>query len=480
MMLLIRKELWLASDVIAGACVLLVASFPLASLGILMMDVKPFPWASVVGGGCVLNQYTMVLTGALIGAVAFAREREEGNVQYLAYLPVSRSVQFASKVTGGFFLWGGLWSVNLAVLAFFTLMVGADLDSLLPFLPRMAGTAVFSFAAWGCASLAACYLASVTASAFGGLVAVAIAAALRIVLVQTVSDLAFFSPAFLLLLAVMGITVFGLSASAFCLEPRGIRRIMHGATTYSSDDMRKLNVASRGATATLFLKDVRLLAGPLTVGAVLLCLPYAAAVGSGLLVGNTAHALRTASLAAMPLGWIVLPLWSASSLAQEWTTSSHQFLAYLPVSTKRNVFAKFAVSAAPSAVVISTCLLSFLLAHLWITGVSPMELATAWDSFNESGYIPGAVAYAGALPVTFAVAWYFAARLRRKIVAIVLGVVSGPVAMATWAITAMPEGIIAERLLPFQAVGVHGTTLAMGCMLLVALGTRRILHTDSA
>ena len=77
------------------------------------------------------------------------------------------------------------------------------------------------------------------------------------------------------------------------------------------------------------------------------------------------------------------------------------------------------------------------------------------------------------MPVTFAMGWYFAARLKRVIVAIILGIVSGPVAMATWAISSMPDGYIAEHFLPLEAIGIHSALLTTISILLIVLGFNR-------
>ena len=143
------KEVRLASDLIAGALVLFCASFPLAFAGVAMQGVRPFPWISALAGGCVLNQYTMVLTGALLGAIAFSREREDGNAGFLAMLPVSLHRQYTAKLLAALTVWGLLWELNAAIFIAVTWSTGHGLSPLVPFLPRILGVVALSLAALG-------------------------------------------------------------------------------------------------------------------------------------------------------------------------------------------------------------------------------------------------------------------------------------------------------------------------------------------
>lgn len=469
---LLRKEARLLSDVVFGSCVLLAASFPLAFAGVAMQGVRPFPWISALAGGCILNQYTMVLTGALLGAAAFAREREEGNVHFLAMLPLTHARHYASKAMVALSLWFVLWVINALALIAITLAASQGPGLLAPFLIRMFSVVILSFAALGFASLAGSRIDSVTGAAFASGAGVLAVAVLRS-LWTTTTGAPFFSLSFLVGLGLLGAA--GIAGAAY-----GFNRT-EAARRYTRSGSARVGLicgrrSARGPASALLWKDARLMRLSTGMGLLVFILPLAAAGGNALIAGNAAPGFRTASLLSIALGWIILPLWSAGALASEWASSSHQFLAYLPVSARRIVLAKLAVAIAPALLVLWTGAAVFFIAQSNIIGEPAIRWAMSWDEFNTSHFLGGAIAYTGALPVTFAVAWYFAARLRRKIVAIVLGVVSGPLAMAAWAVTSAPEGFVVENLLPLQAAVIHGIALAGFSGLLVVLGARHVVR----
>jgi hypothetical protein len=228
--------------------------------------------------------------------------------------------------------------------------------------------------------------------------------------------------------------------------------------------------------AALFWKDARLMGPVLLLGLFLVALPYVAAVGNAFLTGNGAVGFRVASLAAMAIGWCVLPLWSASGAAIEWSTSTFQFLAYLPISGKRVLVTKILVALIPSVFLIAGCALSFIWAHARIAEDFTRQVTGSWDDFTGDGFLSGAVAYISALPVTFAVGWFFAGMFQRRILAMTLGMVSGPVAMATWALTSMPGGYIQDHASPIQAAGIHAMAMLAISALLVTMGTAKLAH----
>lgn len=477
---LLRKEARLASDVMLGGCVLLAASFPLALAGVAMQGVTPFPWLAAFGGACVLNQYTMVLTGALLGAVAFAREREDGNVHFLASLPLAPRRHYAAKVAATLMLWVLLWALNAAILAGFIRATGHGLGPLLPFVPRMLGVLALSFAALGFASFAGNHFASVTGAAFAGAAGLLLAAVLRSFWMSANQGGAFFDTPFLTLLGVLGAAGLGGAAHSFRPAGKTLSRGAAGELRTPAGVFLTARPGFRSGAAALLWKDARLLRAPVALGLLLCFLPFAAAGGNALIAGSAAEGFRTASLLAIALGWIALPLWSGSSLAGEWAANTQPFLSCLPVSARRVLAAKFAVAAVPGALVFAVCAAVFLLAETRIAGEPALRANMTWDEYNTSHFLGGAFAYACALPVTFAVAWYFAARLRRKIVSIVLGVVSGPLAMAAWAVTSAPEGYIVGHLPPVASAGLHAAVLAALSVSLVVLGARHVAKSGLA
>ena len=148
----------------------------------------------------------------------------------------------------------------------------------------------------------------------------------------------------------------------------------------------------------------------------------------------------------------------------------------LPLSARQCVLSKLVVVSLPTVVVIVGAAALFLIAQSSVLGEPPLQWTISWDEFNSSHYLAGAVAYACAMPVTFAAAWYFAARLRRTIVSIILGVVTGPVAMALWAVTGGPGGFLAEHVPPAVAVGLHAALLTLLFAALLVLGGRRAVQ----
>ncbi len=480
MIALLRKELRLAADVMAGATVFLFASFPLALLGIAMQGIKPFPWISVVGAGCVLNQYTMVLTSALLGAVTFAREREEGNQHFLALLPLTREREFAAKIAACVVTWAALWTLNVLILIGFVTAISARLTPLLPFLPRMVGVGLTSFAALGGAAFAACYIPSVTGAAVAGLCAVALVTVARLLWMSFGNAGDYFSIPFLVLLGILGTLGLAISTRTFWRDRAADAVVLAPARRTSYRMPSRAPGNAWGITRALLWKDARLQRPALLSGFALVCLPYIAAAGNAILSPDAASGFRVASLVSIALGWIVLPLWSASGLAGEWESSSHQFLAYLPVSSRRVAAAKFSIAFLPSLLVFLTGVASFAVAQYAITGISPARLSTSWDAFSETGFVTGAVAYSCALPVTFATAWFFAARLKRKIVAIVLGILSGPLAMASWAITGAPGGYVVEHFSPLQTLAIHATIWVVVSGILTVAGVKQCSNRDRA
>lgn len=472
MMALLRKEMRLSEDVLLGACVLLVGSFPLALIGVAMQGIRPFPWGSVVGAGCVLNQYTLVLTGALLGAVIFAREREDGNTHFLAMLPISPRRQSAAKLVAALTIWAVLWTVNVIIVLVSTLAAAGGLDPLLPFLSRMVSVLLLSFAALGLSGLAGCYLASVTGAALTGAAILLAVAVARSIGLSAMGGGDFFGPYFS-----GGFGVLGAAALALAGWTHGRRALAGGRPWAGVATGRGVQVRMGGSlTGALLWKDVRLIRIPLLAGLVVVALPFAAAGGKALLVGEAAQDFRTASLLAMALGWIVLPLWSGSSLTSEWSGNTQPFLGSLPVSARRILLSKLVVALIPGGLVILASVGVFGLAQGQIPSEPRLYPALTWDAFNASHFLGGAVAYTSALPVTFAVAWFVAARLRRKIVAIVLGVLSGPLSMAAWAVTGGPGGFLAAQLTPLPAVVVHGAIFAGLALVLVLLGNRQLVR----
>jgi len=459
------KEARLVSDVFVGAVVLFAASFPLACIGVAMQGLNPFPWISALAGGCVLNQYTMVLTAALLGAAAFAREKEEGSHHFLASLPLSHARQTGAKVFVTLATWTALWAINAAIFATVVLATGQGLEPLREFLPRIIGVLALSFAALGLAQLAGCFVASVTGAAFMAAAALLVVAVARWIVP---GDDIFFTPVFLALLLTVGAVAMLLASQSYGrflrMRPKGATGNFQGGRLYWMPD---------NALGALIWKDLRRLHVPLYAGTTLLVLPFIAAGGHALLAGEGAAGLRTASLLAMALGWIVLPLWCGTSLAGEWATNTHLFLAGLPISPRRILGARLAAAALPALLAGAVCVAVFLIAQSQFPDEPMLVAGLSWDEFNRSHFLGGAVAYACALPVTFGAAWYFAARLRRPVLAIVLGVVTGPVAMATWAVSGGPGGLLATYLPPLGAVAFHGASLFVVSAGLIALGARQ-------
>jgi len=470
MLTLLHKELRLAADVFVGALIFLVASFPLACAGVAMQGVRPFPWLSAIVGGCVLNQYTMVLTGALLGAVAFAREREEGSIHFLVALPLRPARHYTAKVAGGALLWAALWLVNGVLLAGVVVMAGLEAHTLLPFLGRMLGTAFLSWAAFGLAAFAGARIASVTGAALAAAACLMIVVVVRLVSKDYTGADTLFSIPFLIALAVLGTLMLGLAGRGDHLV--GNSRVSTGKSGDTTVVLEATWHGHRGPWAALLWKDLRLMRMPLVLGTVLFALPFLAALGHALHAGDSATTFRAASLLNMALGWIILPLWSGSSMASEWAAGTDAFLAALPLRNSRNIASKFLTAGPPSAALCAVGGAVFLLAERHIPGEPSLTWDLTWDAFNNSGFLPGAVAYSCAQPVTFAVAWYLAARTQRKTIAIVVGVIAGPVAMAAWAVSGGPGGILAGRLLPVPAIMLHATALAGVSGLLILMGAR--------
>jgi len=186
-----------------------------------------------------------------------------------------------------------------------------------------------------------------------------------------------------------------------------------------------------------------------------------------------AAGFRMASLLAMALGWVVLPLWGGTGLGSEWPGGNLPFVGGLPLAPGWRILSKLSVLAMPAAFVMGLPVVVFLLAQAQLAGEPALDRTLTWDGFNQSAFLGGAVAYGSAMPVTLATAWYFAARLHRTIVAIVLGVIAGPVAMALWAVTGGPGGHLTTLSSPLAAVGLHASALMLLSTVLIALGSRR-------
>ncbi len=467
------KDIKLNTDVFAAGSVLFMASFPLAVAGVYMQGLSPFPWAAALAGGCVLNQYTLVLTCALLGATALAREREDGSAKFLAGLPAKRPAQLAAKLAVGLGAVAAFWCLNLVLLLASLLISGTEFAALMPFAPRMLGVGILSLVAFGTAWLMAFRIASSVGAAFAGLGAVALISAARLMWQGTSPNAPpFFDGPFLRLLAATAV------ASIFA----GAVGFLRHAPLHENGPARKR--AGRGVSApecaaaetpwppllTLLWKDLRLSTPWLLAGVAIFTLPYIAATAQALHTGQAALAFRVASLAAMALCWLILPCWSGQALAAETASSSARFLAYLPVSRKKVLLSKLAVALLPSIALSATSITTFLWAQQAIPSEPTLSPGLSWEALSTSGFLSGAIAYACAAPVAFGVTWFVAADLNRPIIAITLGTLSAPIAMAAWAIPSMPGGYIVHNLHPLQAMAAFAASMLLLAGFLVASG----------
>ena len=470
---LLWKDLRLNADVFTAGATLFAASFPLAFAGVYMQGISPFPWAAALAGGCVLNQYTLVLTCALLGATALAREREDGSSKFLAYLPAERGAQLAGKLAVGLGAVCGFWSMNVAVLLASLLFSGAEFGQLLPFVPKMLGVGALSLMAFGASWLLAFFIASPVGAAFAGLGSLGLVCAARLVWQGLSPDSpSFFDGPFLLFLAATAVVAILAGAFSFLRHvpwrENGFVRRSVGQTLSSPDAAR--GKTNWGPSMTLVWKDIRLSKPLLLAGVAVFALPYVLATGHALHTGEVAPSFRVAGVAGLALCWLILPCWSGQILAVENAASSVHFLAYLPVSRRMVLFSKLAVAALPSLSLSAASITVFLLAERSIPGEPSLGTTLTWEELSGSGYLSGAIAYVCAAPVAFGVAWFASSYLNRPVVAIVLGALSAPVAMSAWAIPSMPNGYIVRNFQPLQAIAAFGASMALLTAFLVGSG----------
>ena len=467
MTVLLRKEWRLASDVAVGAIALLVASFPLALIGVAMQGVRPIPWISVFAAGCVLHQYTLVLVGALLGAVAFGREREDGNEGFLACLPIARQRQFNAKVAVAVGFWTAAWLLNGALFLSLLVVAGIGTDSLGPYIQRMTHTCVLSLATLGLSMWLARRIPSVMGAAMAALGLVAGIIALNAALARAKVFDTFYNEPYATAIFLSGLLGIASAWLRYALLPE-LKHDRRRATDRVYTAPRPLQRIHAPFLALLW-KDARLQRAPLACGLVLLAVPFAAALANAFTSDAPAEAFRLAALIAMPLAWLVFPLWAASARAGEWAANTHLFVAPLPVSPRHIVSSKLVASAIPAIVVAGFAVTIFLFAQSQIPGEAILAPNLTWEAFTASNFLPGAVSYAAALPVPFAVAWYMAGRLRRVVLPTISGILTGPLAMALWVVA----GDLLRDLSPFRASLAHTAILLGSSAALLAYSNSR-------
>jgi ABC-type transport system involved in multi-copper enzyme maturation permease subunit len=437
---LIWKDLRIFGDVFLAGVALVLASYALAFV-LVYSDPDGFTWSKVIGGGASLTRFTSILICALMGGYAFAREAEDNSALFLTSLPVKRGHVAASKVIVSFSLIAVFWIVSLAILLVSMRNMGIEWNALGMVLVAMTGFIASGIFVFGVAWFLSFFLQSAVGAAFAGLlslVPVYLAQAVARWYLATESPifLSWAAVAFMAVGGVMGVlggtmlyVRFGVSVNE-ALAALLPRRVLALAAAPENPIAER----TRGsALHALLWKDCRIVRVSIALGLVVIAVPYAVAAAVSALNGEAAVYTRGGALASIGLSVLVFAFWSGVQMAHENAIGARRFLTSLPIPWVKAQWSKAGVALVPAAIVglVNTGIL--IIAHNAASRDLRFDASFSWTMWNDAPYIVMGLALANGGALAFGMSWFASAYYRRPALAIILGILAGPVTIGLWA-----------------------------------------------
>jgi ABC-type transport system involved in multi-copper enzyme maturation permease subunit len=437
---LLWKDLRLFGDVFLAGVALVLASYVLAFV-LVYSDPDGFTWSKVIGGGASLTRFTSILICALMGGYAFAREAEDNSALFLTSLPVKRGHVAASKIIVSFTLVAVFWIVSLAILLVSMRSMGLEWNALGMVLVAMTGFMASGVFVFGVAWLLSFFLQSAVGAAFAGLIALA-----PVYLAQAAARWYFASesPIFLswptvIVMAVMGAlgvaggtmlyVRFGLSvneALATLLPKRALALAVPPEVPVSER-------ARAGALHALVWKDSRIVRVSIALGLCVIAMPYGVSIAATALNGEAAIYSRGGAVASIALSVLVFAFWSGVQMAHENAIGAKRFLASLPIPWLEAQWSKVGVAVVPAAIAGLLNVGILIIAHNAAEQDLRFDAAFTWTMWNDAPYIVMGLALANGGALAFGLSWFASAYYRRPALAIILGILAGPVTIGLWA-----------------------------------------------
>lgn len=437
---LLWKDLRIFGDVFLAGVALVVASYVLALL-LVYMDPNGFGWNKVIAGGASLTRFTSILICALMGGYAFARETEDSSAIFLAGLPAKRGRVAASKLIVSLGLVAAFWAISLATLLISMRSMGLEWHALGMVAVAMTGFIASGLFVFGISWLLSFFLNSAVGAAFAGLMAL-----VPVYLAQAAARWYFAteSPIFLSWTAVLFMTVtgvagilggtmlyvrFGLNANEAisALIPPRVRAMVTPPETFDT------SVPRGGAFEALVWKDYRIVRLSIALGLFVVLFPYGVAVAASVLNGEPAASLRGGALASLGLSVLVFAFWSGVQMAHENAIGARRFLAALPIPWLKAQWSKVGIALVPAAVVGAMNVGILLIAHNAANQDLRFDAAFSWSMWNDAPFVVMGLALANGGALAFGLSWFASAYYRRPALAIVLGILAGPVTIGLWA-----------------------------------------------
>ncbi|GMV91857.1 MAG: hypothetical protein AMXMBFR82_16350 [Candidatus Hydrogenedentota bacterium] len=435
---LLWKDLRIFGDVFLAGVALVIASYALAFL-LVYMDPNGFGWDKVIAGGASLTRFTSILICALMGGYAFAREAEDSSAIFLAGLPVKRGRLAASKLIVSLGLVAAFWAISLAILLISMRSMGLEWHALGMVAVAMTGFIASGLFVFGIAWLLSFFLNSAVGAAFAGLMAL-----VPVYLAQAAARWYFSaeSPIFLSWTAVFLMTAMGAAGilGGTLLYVRfglavndAISVFLPNRVHDSAPDGSEAPVSGGSEFHALFWKDYRIVRLAIALGLFVVAIPYPVAAAASVLNGEPAAYLRGGALASIGLSVLVFAFWSGVQMAHENAIGARRFLAALPIPWLKAQWSKVAVALVPATLVgtVNACVL--IVAHNAADQNLRFGAAFTWTMWNEAPFVVMGLALVNGGALAFGLSWFASAYYRRPALAIVLGILAGPIAIGLWA-----------------------------------------------
>ena len=437
---LLWKDLRLFGDVFLAGVALVLASYAIAFF-LVYSDPDGFAWAKVIGGGASLTRFTSILICALMGGYAFAREAEDSSALFLTSLPVRRGRVAASKIIVASALVATFWIASLAILIVSMRSMGFEWHALGMTLAALSGFIASGIFVFGVAWFLSFFLQSAVGAAFAGLLAL-----VPVYLVQAAARWYFASesPIFLSWPAVAFMTItgaMGVACGALLYIRFGVgvnealaallpKRVLSLAA--KADGLGTERTPAGGFHALLW-KDYRIVRLSLALGLCVVVFPYGVAAVASALNGEVAAYTRGGALASIALSVMVFAFWSGVQMAHENATGANRFLASLPIPWLKAQWSKVGIALVPAALVGALNVGILLIAHNAADQDLRFDAAFSWSMWNDAPFIVMGLALANGGALAFGLSWFASAYYRRPALAIVLGILAGPVTIGLWA-----------------------------------------------
>ena len=479
---LLWKDLRLTVPVLLAAAIFTIAPYLCVFALTYTMAPGSFPWAEAVMAGAHFSQWLMLLTGALLGANAFASEREDGSADFLMSLPAkSRDVLF-SKAIVTLMTFECLWIANAAVVHAMTPFATVGFRDKLIGAAGMPTIASLSLAVLGLSWCWSALMARPVIAAMFGLLSCGLFLAVFRVGIgflraeKNVTEIGGFVWIAILLGAV------GFIAGALLFHyreripafsrPKAAMRYPTGCNEAQRDRRDSLPPRQPYPLVALIWKDWRMIGILLFTGTLLIAAPYVYATGIALVVGELPKVFARASTQSLWLCCPVFSVWGGYLVVAEQRTRANYFLDALPVSRTCSALSKLILAAIPSLVILGVNAglalgfhnAAFLPAPIGESGIGFSEMTWSLLLWQQTSLLFALPVITAPL-VCFGVAWIASIRLVKPFLGIAIGVISTGVTLVAWmAFSTLFE----DRLAPFPATlvfAVLGCVIATTCIL---------------